>query len=97
MAEKQQDTSVTALGMTAAQAVDRIEAAARPRPHDRRLHARGLRNPVAALASVLCYCTTMGTVPVTPLTVTLMVATPAATACTWPVLLTVATVASLVA
>lgn len=28
-------------GMTAAQAIDRIEAAARPRPHDRRLHARG--------------------------------------------------------
>jgi catalase len=42
MAQKpQQDSSVTADGMTAAQAVDRIEAAAHPRPHDRRLHARG--------------------------------------------------------
>ena len=41
MAQKQQDSSVTAHGMTAAQAVDRIESAARPRPHDRRLHARG--------------------------------------------------------
>jgi catalase len=41
MAQEQQDSSVTAQGMTAAQAVDRIEAAARPRPHDRRLHARG--------------------------------------------------------
>ncbi|WP_370949162.1 catalase [Amycolatopsis sp. cg5] len=28
-------------GMTATQAIDRIEAAAHPRPHDRRLHARG--------------------------------------------------------
>lgn len=35
------DSSVTEDGMTAAQAVDRIEAAAPPRPHDRRLHARG--------------------------------------------------------
>ncbi|MFJ6079907.1 catalase [Streptomyces sp. NPDC092369] len=41
MAQTPQDSSVTADGMTAAQAVDRIEAAAHPRPHDRRLHARG--------------------------------------------------------
>jgi len=41
MAQSSQDSSVTKDGMTAAQAVDRIEAAAPPRPHDRRLHARG--------------------------------------------------------
>jgi catalase len=41
MAQSPQDSSVTKDGMTAAQAVDRIEAAAPPRPHDRRLHARG--------------------------------------------------------
>ncbi|WP_369186860.1 catalase [Streptomyces sp. R08] len=39
--QEPQDSSVTEDGMTAAQAVDRIEAAAHPRPHDRRLHARG--------------------------------------------------------
>jgi catalase len=35
------DGSVTRDGLTAEQAVDRIEAALPPRPHDRRLHARG--------------------------------------------------------
>ena len=33
--------AITVSGMTAEQAIDRIEAAAAPRPHDRRLHARG--------------------------------------------------------
>lgn len=35
------DGSVTREGLTAEQAIDRIEAALPPRPHDRRLHARG--------------------------------------------------------
>jgi catalase len=35
------DAAVTKDGMTAEQAVDRIEAAGHPRPQDRRLHARG--------------------------------------------------------
>ena len=35
------DGSVTRDGLTAEQAIDRIEAALPPRPHDRRLHARG--------------------------------------------------------
>ena len=37
----QTSAGVTRDGMTAEQAVDRIEAAGHPRPHDRRLHARG--------------------------------------------------------
>jgi catalase len=41
VARQQPDASVTADGMTAAQAVERIENATHPRPHDRRLHARG--------------------------------------------------------
>ena len=35
------NAGVTRDGMTAAQAIDRIEAAGHPRPRDRRLHARG--------------------------------------------------------
>jgi catalase len=35
------DGSVTRDGLTAEQSIDRIEAALPPRPHDRRLHARG--------------------------------------------------------
>ncbi|HEY4019205.1 MAG TPA: catalase [Pseudonocardiaceae bacterium] len=37
----QTDAAVTKDGMTAEQAIDRIEAAGHPRPQDRRLHARG--------------------------------------------------------
>jgi catalase len=41
VAQQQPDASVTADGLTAAQAVERIENATHPRPLDRRLHARG--------------------------------------------------------
>ncbi|WP_394851169.1 catalase [Pendulispora rubella] len=41
MSNDMPDDAVTVDGMTARQAIDRIETAGRPRPHDRRLHARG--------------------------------------------------------
>jgi catalase len=41
MTEQTGDAAITKDGMTAEAAVDRIEAAGRPRPQDRRLHARG--------------------------------------------------------
>ena len=47
--------------------------------------------PTAGALSVNGCWTTTGVVPVTPLTVTLIVATPCPTAVTWPVRLTVAT------
>ena len=41
MTESTTNAGVTKDGMTAEQAIDRIEAAGHPRPQDRRLHARG--------------------------------------------------------
>lgn len=53
--------------------------------------------PIAGALSANGCCTTMGVEPVTPPTVTLIVATPAATVATWPLLLTVATFGLLLA